>query len=186
MCCWCSCKSQWQRRPGSPVCTTVNQQERALRETESLEKSRTSRGQGAGIWSQGSSVLPGDWCKPCFTFLFWSDCVGSLGRCIRERSRTIFLFFFYMNYSWLPGLLLLLRNAQNNYTFRHGFLYLSSLLLYLRWSASRINLLTVIRIIGKDLGIVEWLLSFRGLFGFWETLWHCFLIGFFWDMHVVL
>lgn len=31
------------------------------RETENLEKSRTSMGQGFGMWSQGSSVLPGDW-----------------------------------------------------------------------------------------------------------------------------
>lgn len=97
------------------------------REIESLEKSRTSMGQWAGIWSGGSSVLPGDWCKPCFVCLFWSDFQRSLGRSVRERSFTVSLFFFYVNCSWLPDLLLLSLNAQNNYTFRQVLLFLSSL-----------------------------------------------------------
>lgn len=40
-------------------------------------------------------------------------------------------------------------------------------------------ILVTVKVTKKDLGIVERLLGFGGLFGFWEILWHWFLIQFF-------
>lgn len=60
---------------------------------------------------------------------------------------------------------------------------MSPLLVYLRSSARpelvfKIILVTV-KVTRKGLGIVERFFGFGDLLGFWEILWHWFLIGFF-------